>query len=93
MTNALTTEEALVLANKYIECQKKGAEARKRYMERNKDKINKKQRERYRTNPEKYRGMYNEYYKNNKEKKKAYYQVNKEQILAKKRIRDATVQV
>ena len=93
METTLTNEEALVLAKKYIECQKKGAEARKRYMERNKVKVNEKQRERYRSNPEKYRGLYNEYYKNNKEKKRVYYQANKEQILAKKRIRDASVQI
>jgi hypothetical protein len=38
MDNTLTNEEALVLAKKYLEYQKKGAEARKRYIQRNKEK-------------------------------------------------------
>ena len=85
---SLSPETTLKYAKKYLELQKKGSEARKRYYIKNKDTIAVKQKEKYQQNPEKYRQRYKDYYTANKQKKKAYYEKSKAIILTKKRARD-----
>lgn len=83
----LSPEQKEDYVEKYIAYLKRNAAAKRRWYNKNKDRMREKQREIYHADVEKQRKRGKQYYAANKDKKKAYYEKNKDAILEKRKVR------